>query len=71
MSEKLLKVADVGELLDLKPARIYELCREKSIPFILIGQRQYRFSQTALQNWIENGGNQIQTIENQCLTPFK
>ena len=58
MSEKLLKVADVGELLDLKRARIYELCREKAIPFILIGQRQYRFSQTALQNWIENGGSQ-------------
>lgn len=58
MTEKLLKVTDVGELLDLKPARIYELCREKSIPFILIGQRQYRFSQTALQNWIANGGNQ-------------
>ncbi len=57
MSEKLLKVNDVGELLDLKPARIYELCREKSIPFILIGQRQYRFSQTALQNWVENGGS--------------
>lgn len=71
MSEKLLKVVDVGEILDLKPARIYELCREKSIPFILIGQRQYRFSKTALQNWIENGGNQTQTIENQCLTPFK
>lgn len=58
MTEKLLKVEDVGEILDLKPARIYELCREKSIPFILIGQRQYRFSRTALQNWIENGGNQ-------------
>jgi len=58
MSEKLIKVEDVCELLDLKPARIYELCREKSIPFILIGQRQYRFSKTALQNWIENGGNQ-------------
>lgn len=67
MTEKLMKVADVGEMFDLKPARIYELCREKSIPFILIGQRQYRFSKTALQNWIENGGNQtseVQTDEN-------
>lgn len=67
MSEKLLKVSDVGEILDLKPARIYELCREKSIPFILIGQRQYRFSKTALDNWIENGGNQaseVRTDEN-------
>ena len=37
MTEKLMKVEDVGELLDLKPARIHELCREKSTPFILIG----------------------------------
>ncbi len=58
MTEKLLKVGDVGERLDLKPARVYELCREKSIPFILIGQRQYRFSKTALENWIAKGGNQ-------------
>lgn len=57
MSEKLMKVADVGEILDLKPARIYELCREKAIPFILIGQRQYRFSKTALETWITNGGS--------------
>ena len=28
MSEKLLKVSDVGELFDCKPARVYELCRE-------------------------------------------
>ncbi len=66
MSEKLLKVADVGEILDLKPARIYELCREKSIPFILIGQRQYRFSRTALENWIANGGSrENEVIENE------
>ncbi len=57
MTEKLLKVDEVGEFLDLKPARIYELCREKRLPFILIGQRQYRFSKTALMQWIENGGN--------------
>ncbi len=61
MTEKLMKVADVGDLLDLKPARIYELCREKAIPFILIGQRQYRFSKTVLENWIENGGSREQS----------
>ena len=59
MSEKLLKVNDVGELLDLKPARIYELTREKKIPFVQIGERQYRYSETALTNWIDNGGNQV------------
>lgn len=58
MTEKLLKVDEVSAFLDLKPARVYELCREKRLPFILIGQRQYRFSRTALTNWIENGGNQ-------------
>lgn len=56
--EKLLTVNEVAEILDLKPARIYELCREKAVPFVLIGQRQYRFSKKSLLNWIENGGNQ-------------
>lgn len=57
MTEKLLKVDEVSEFLGLKPARVYELCREKRLPFILIGQRQYRFSKTALMNWVEKGGN--------------
>ena len=57
--EKLLTAIDVSEILDLKPARVYELCREKRLPFILIGQRQYRFSKTALAVWVDNGGNQV------------
>ena len=66
MTEKLLKVDEVSEFLDLKPARVYELCREdKDFPFILIGQRQYRFSKTALLNWIEKGGSrQSEVSEN-------
>ena len=71
MTQKLLTVKEVSEILDLKPARIYELTREKKIPFVQIGERQYRYSETALTNWIENGGNQTQTAENPCLTPFK
>ncbi len=58
MTNKLLTVKEVGEILDLKPARIYSLTREKKIPFVQIGERQYRYSETALANWIENGGNQ-------------
>ena len=65
MTEKLLKVDEVSEFLDLKPARVYELCREKRLPFILIGQRQYRFSKTALMNWIEQGGNQTKDNANE------
>ena len=60
MTEKLLKVDEVSEFLDLKPARVYELCREKRLPFILIGERQYRFSKSALISWAENGGNREQ-----------
>ena len=71
MTNKLLTVKEVGEILDLKPARIYELTRERKIPFVQIGERQYRYSETALMIWIENGGNQTQMAENQCLTPFK
>ncbi len=58
MTNKLLTVKEVGEILDLKPARIYELTREKKIPFVQIGERQYRYSEAALLNWIEKGGNQ-------------
>ena len=57
MTQKLLTVKEVVEILNLKPARIYELTRQNKIPFVQIGERQYRYSETALQNWIENGGN--------------
>ena len=58
MTQKLLTVKEVGKILDLKPARVYELTREKRIPFVQIGERQYRYSETALMKWIESGGNQ-------------
>ena len=58
MTQKLLTVNEVSEILDLKPARIYELTRQKKIPFVQIGERQYRYSEPAILNWIENGGNQ-------------
>lgn len=58
MTQKLLTVREVSAILDLKPARIYELTRERKIPFVQIGERQYRYSESALLNWIENGGNQ-------------
>ena len=57
MAQKLLTVKEVSEILDLKPARVYELTRQQKIPFVQIGERQYRYSEIALLNWIENGGN--------------
>lgn len=62
MINKLKDAKWVSEFLDIKLARVYELTREKKIPFVQIGERQYRYSEIALQNWIENGGNQ--NIEN-------
>lgn len=58
MTVKLLKAETVAEILDVTKARVYELTREKQIPFIQVGERQYRYSETAILNWIENGGNQ-------------
>ena len=64
MTQKLLTVTEVSEILDLKPARIYELCRrDKNFPVVLIGERQYRFSETALLNWIEQGGNRQSEVK--------
>ena len=65
MTQKLLTVKEVSEILDLKPARIYELTRERKIPFVQIGERQYRYSEAALSNWIEKGGNQESEGENE------
>ena len=65
MTQKLLTVKEVSEIWDLKPARIYELTRQKKIPFVQIGDRQYRYSETALQNWIDRGGNQDETEGNE------
>lgn len=57
MNQKLKTAKWVSELLGVKLARVYELTRENKLPFIQIGERQYRYSEIALMNWIENGGN--------------
>lgn len=57
MTAKLLKAEAVAEILDVTKARVYELTREKKIPFIQVGDRQYRYSETAILNWIERGGS--------------
>lgn len=63
MTTKLMNVREVSEILGLKPARVYELTREKCLPFVLCGERQYRYSETAILRWIDNGGNQDQQNE--------
>jgi excisionase family DNA binding protein len=52
-----LRKADyVSELLDIPKARVYELVRENILPAVRIGERQIRFDEDVLRQWIANGG---------------
>ena len=63
MVTKLLTVTEVAETLGLKPARVYELSREGKLPFLVkIGERQYRYHASGMQNWLLSGGNVDQQI---------
>jgi excisionase family DNA binding protein len=49
---RLLTANEVANILRVSTARVYELARANSIPSITLGQRQIRFDETALRNWI-------------------
>ena len=53
---RLLTATDVADQLGLSRHRVFELCREGSIPFVRVGSRSLRFSAPALSHWIEHGG---------------
>lgn len=61
MTGQLIKADKVAEILDVSKQRVYELTRERRIPFIQLGDRQYRYSETALQAWLEDGGSNGQS----------
>ncbi len=60
MDREILVAKEVSEILRVDTQRIYELVRTNQIPFILIGERQYRFSKQAIERWLENGGSKLQ-----------
>jgi len=64
MTIQLLKADKVAEILDVSIQRVYELTRERRIPFIQLGARQYRYSQAALSAWLEEGGSNPTTSTN-------
>lgn len=49
---RLLTANEVANILRVSTARVYELARIKSIPSITLGQRQVRFDETALHEWL-------------------
>mgnify|MGYP001306904599 CR=1 FL=1 len=59
MNASILVAGEVAELLRVDKQRVYELVRRNLIPFIQLGDRQYRFSSEAIQRWLESGGSQL------------
>jgi excisionase family DNA binding protein len=58
--QKLKTAKEIGEILNLNPQRIYELTRQGLIPHVVIGVRQYRYSEIEIENWLQKGGNSAQ-----------
>ena len=54
---RLLTAREVSQVLQVAQARVYELARERAIPTVRIGERQVRFDEAALRDWIKNGGS--------------
>ncbi len=58
MDKRILVADEVAELLRVDKQRIYELVRTKQIPVIRLGERQYRFSAQAIEQFLHGGGTQ-------------
>lgn len=58
MEKQILVAEEVAELLRVDKQRVYELVRTNQIPVIRLGERQYRFSAQAIQNFLNGGGTQ-------------
>ena len=56
MPKQLLVAEEVAEILRVDKQRVYELIRTGQIPFIRIGERQYRFAVDEIDRWLESGG---------------
>jgi excisionase family DNA binding protein len=55
--ETLTTAKEIAKKLNTGEQRIYDLVRKGLIPVIRLGERQYRFSETAVQRWADNGGS--------------
>jgi excisionase family DNA binding protein len=58
MEKQILVAEEVAEILRIDKQRVYELVRTKQIPFIRLGERQYRFLAEAIKDFLHNGGTQ-------------
>jgi excisionase family DNA binding protein len=53
---RLLRAGQVARMLDVSPARFYDLARTGAIPVVRMG-RQVRVDPDALEEWIRCGGS--------------
>ena len=66
MSKRLLNAKELARETGLKLSRIYFLTREGKIPFVLIGDRQYRYPESRILEWlgiepkVENQNSEVQ-----------
>lgn len=58
MDKQILVADEVAELLRIDRQRVYELVRTNQIPVIRLGERQYRFSAQAIEEFLHGGGTQ-------------
>ena len=56
--EKILLAKEIGEWLNIDVQRVCVITRRGLLPHIKIGERQYRYSEKAIQQWLDQGGNQ-------------
>lgn len=52
----LITATEAAKLLAVKPPRLYQLVRENVVPYVRLGERQIRFNEDALKEWIKHGG---------------
>ena len=56
--QKLLRVPEVAEILDISEDRVYDLARQGIIPVVRLG-RVIRVDRAALQEFIKKGGKAL------------
>lgn len=66
---RLIKAKEAAELLDLRLPRLYELVRQHHIPSVRVGEKAIRFDEAALKEFVERGGIQADTDEDNTPKP--
>lgn len=58
MDRQILVAKEVAEILRVDLQRVFFLVRTNQIPVIRLGERQYRFSAQAIEQFLHGGGTQ-------------